>query len=83
MSKIKLLHEDCDPAAVDDKSLPCTAFFVSYMKDDRKCFDLVISGKQVDIFDHYWDKYSSKFVSIEQSSGTANPKLYNPPKGKK
>ena len=54
-SKVRVLHEDCDPTSVDDKSLPCTAFFVTYMKGGRKCHDLVIAGKQVDIFDHYWD----------------------------
>jgi hypothetical protein len=81
-NKITILQEDCDPGAVDNKSLPCTAFFVSYMKEDRKCYDLVISGKQVDIFDHYWDKYKKEFITIKQSSGTSNPKLYNIPKGK-
>ena len=82
-SKIKVLYEDCDPAAVDDKSLPCTAFFVSYMKDGRKCVDLVISGKQVDMFDHYWDMYKKDLIEFKQSSGTVSPKLYNPPKNKK
>jgi|TARA_Y100000022_G_C13084769_1_gene299412 hypothetical protein len=53
------------------------------MKGGRKCHDLVIAGKQVDIFDHYWDMYRQDLLEFKQSSGTTNPKLYNPPKGKK
>lgn len=79
-NKIKILYEDCDPAVVDDKSLPCTAYFVTYIKDGRECYDLVMSGKKVDIFDVYWDKYRHDLISFKQSSGTTNPKLYNPPK---
>jgi len=82
-TKIRILHEDCDPAAVDDKSLPCTAYFVTYIKSGRKCYDLVMAGKKVDIFDHYWDMYRHDLIEFKQSSGTTNPKLYNPPKGKK
>ena len=77
-SKVRVLHEDCDPTTVDDKSLPCTAFFVTYMKSGRKCHDLVIAGKQVDIFDHYWDEYRDDFVTMNQSEGRANPKLWDP-----
>ena len=79
MSKIRILHEDCDIKLADDKSLPNTCFVVEYHKDDTKKYDLVISSKKVDIFDHYWDKYKTGFITMYQSAGTANHKLWNPP----
>ena len=32
-------------------------------------FDLVSAGKQVDIFDYYWDLYRYDFVNMTQSEG--------------
>ena len=81
-SKIRILHEDCDPESVDDKSLPCTAYFVTYIKSGRKCYDLVMAGKKVDIFDHYWDNYRHDLINMTQTEGRTNPKLWNPPKKK-
>ena len=84
MSKIKIIQEDCDVKLADDKSLPNTCFVVEYYKDDGKKYDLVISTKKVDIFDHYWDKYKSDLNNIIQTEGNINPKLYNPnPKNEK
>ena len=79
LSKIRILQEDCDVKLADDKSLPNTCFVVEYYKDDAKKYDLVISTKKVDIFDHYWDKYNTGFITMYQSAGTANPKLWNAP----
>ena len=43
-----------------------------------------MGAKQVDIFDDYWDKYRSDFVTMRQTEGRANPKLWgNTPKKKK
>ena len=50
---MKIIKEDCDPVDAQDKSLPTNAFLVEYRVDDASHFDLVISAKQVDIFDHY------------------------------
>ncbi len=77
MSKIKILHEDCDPDLSKDKSLPYTCYLIEYKDDAGKHFDLVIGTKKVDIFDHYWDKYRENFVTMSQSDGTMNPKLWN------
>ena len=62
---MKILHEDCEVGVATDKTLP---------------YDLVISGKQVDIFDHYYDKYKKNFKGFTQADGMANPNLW-PPKG--
>tara|TARA_A100001201_G_C4018863_1_gene179920 strand:+ start:309 stop:575 length:267 start_codon:yes stop_codon:yes gene_type:complete len=75
-SKIKILHQDCDPTLAQDKSLPQTAYLVEYLVDGLTKFDLVISGKKVDIFDQYYDDYRKDLLNITQSSGTANPKTW-------
>jgi hypothetical protein len=79
LSKLKILHEDCDPELSKDKSLPYTCYLIEYKVDGGKHFDLVIATKKVDIFDHYWDKYRDNFIDMKQSSGTMNPKMWNAP----
>jgi len=78
-SKIKILHQDCDPTLAQDKSLPQTAYLVEYLVDGLTKFDLVVCSKQVDIFDHYWDNYKENLNNIIQSSGTISPKVWNGP----
>ena len=81
--KIKIIHEDCDPSISQDKSLPYTAYLVEYMVDGLTKFDIAISAKQVDIFDHYWDYYRHDFVNMTQTEGRVNPKMWgNEPKSK-
>lgn len=64
----------------EDKSLPYTCYIIEYKdKEGNTKFDLVVSSKQVDIFDHYWDKYRDGFVSMKQSGGAVNPKMWNAP----
>lgn len=83
-SKINILHQDCDPTLSQDKSLPQTAFLVEYLVDGLTKFDLVISAKKVDIFDHYYDNYRKDLLNITQSAGTVNPKTWGGPSpGKK
>ena len=82
MSKIKILQEDCDVKLADDKSLPNTCFVVEYYKDDGKKYDLVISTKKVDIFDHYYDNYSSDFINMTQTQGRINPRTWQDPNQK-
>ncbi len=73
---MKILNEACDPESAKDKSLPNNAFLVTYNVGEEKKYDLVISSKKVDIFDHYYDKYKKDLVDIQQTDGTANPKLW-------
>ena len=76
MTKVKILQKDCDRSLGDDKSLPNTCYVVEYYSDGSKHYDLVVSSKQVDIFDHYYDEYKEGFITMYQSAGTANPKLW-------
>ena len=81
--KIKIIHEDCDPSISQDKSLPYTAYLVEYMVDGLTKFDIAIAPKRVDIFDHYWDYYRHDFVTMTQTEGRVNPKMWgNEPKSK-
>ena len=57
-SKIRILETNCDPSRASDRTLPYTSYLVEYLDDTAKrCYDLIICNKQVDIFDHYWDRY--------------------------
>jgi hypothetical protein len=81
---LRILYEDCDPDKALDKSLPYTAYLIEYKKDGESHYDVALGKKQVEIFDHYWDKYRENFVNMKQSEGRINPKLWGnePPKTK-
>lgn len=80
----KVIHEDCDPTLAQDRTLPNNAFLIEYLQDGITKFDIAMAAKQVDIFDDYWDKYRRDFVTMTQTEGRANPKLWgNKPKEKK
>ncbi len=70
---MKILQTACDPSVSKDKSLPYSAFLVEYIEGDIHKFDLVISAKQSEIFDHYWDKY--KKISLILLSQTEEQTL--------
>tara|TARA_B100000003_G_scaffold205848_1_gene220204 strand:+ start:1006 stop:1245 length:240 start_codon:yes stop_codon:yes gene_type:complete len=78
--KIKIVNENCDPTAAQDTSLPCTAYLIGYQHEGRVKFDIAIASKKADIFDHYWDTYRS-VVSMTQTEGRVNPKLWSPKGG--
>lgn len=73
---MKVIHEDCDPTLSDDKYLPTSAYLVEYIQGETSHFDIVSTGKKVEIFDHYYDKYKKDLINITQTEGRANPKLY-------
>ena len=80
MTKIRVLQEDCDPELGEDKSLPYTCYLITYKdKEGNTKYDLAVGNKQVDIFDHYWDKYRDNFVTMTQSKGAVNPKMWTAP----
>ena len=83
MSKVKIIHARTDPSAAQDRSLPTTAYMVEYLQDGQTCFDIVVASKRVDIFDHYWDHYREDFVTMTQTEGRVNPKLWQDPNQKK
>ncbi|MGA1500703.1 MAG: hypothetical protein ACO370_09945, partial [Ilumatobacteraceae bacterium] len=73
---MKMIHEDCDPILAEDKSLPYTAYLVEYKIDEVSHYDIVMSHKRVEIFDHYWDRYRNNFITMIQSEGRVNPKVW-------
>ncbi len=73
---IKVINADCDPTLSEDKSLPSNAYLVEYLQDGATHFDIVTCGKQVEIFDEYYDKYKKDFINITQTEGRINPKLW-------
>lgn len=78
----KIIHQDCDPTLAEDKSLPYNTFLIEYTVEGLTKFDIASGNGQVDIFDDYWDKYSKDFVTMTQTEGRVNPKMWNPPKKK-
>ena len=82
---MKIVHENCDLDKCNNIKLPNTAYVVTYKVDGKECNDITISQKKVDIFDHYYDKYKKGFVTMNQTEGRANPKLYGnkPPETKR
>jgi len=80
---VKMISEDCDPSASLDTSLPVSAYMVEYKVEDLNKFDIVMSGRKVDIFDLYYDKYKKDLINITQAEGRVSSKLWNPPGAKK
>lgn len=74
---ITILHQNCDPDLANDRSLPYNAYLVYYFDEGSPSYDLVITNKQVDIFDYYWDRYREGLKWFKQSEGRVNPKLWN------
>lgn len=74
---LKFIHENCSQELAQDRKLPYTAYIVTYKVNDNFQYDIVIARKQVDIFDHYWDKYREGFISFKQTEGRLNPRLYD------
>jgi len=73
---MKVIHEDCDPSLSEDRSLPNNSFLVEYIQGEQSHFDIVAASKSVEIFDHYYDKYKNNFVTMNQTEGRVNPKLW-------
>lgn len=82
---MRIIHEDCDPDRAEDRTLPYTAYLVEYKKEGASHYDVALGKKQVEIFDYYWDKYHDDFVTMKQTEGRVNPKLWGnkPPETKK
>ena len=83
MGSFAVLFSDCDPSQADDTGLPTNAYLVEYVQGETSHYDIVMSSKKVDIFDHYWDNYRHDFVNMTQAQGRISPKLWgNKPKEK-
>ena len=75
-NSVKVISEDCDPSASLDKSLPVSAYMVEYKVEDLSKFDIVLSGRKVDIFDMYYDKFKMGVKIIDYGKGTIKPSLW-------
>lgn len=80
---INVINVDCNSNVAVDKTLPRDSYLVTYVENNQEKCDIV-QGLQVDIFDHYWDKYQN-VKGIVWTEGTANPKMwgYEPKDSKK
>ena len=72
-----IIHEKCEKAAADDKSLPRNAYLVTYVCEDKVTYDIVIADSKVDVFDEYWDKHKEKLQDITFAQGNVKPSLWN------
>lgn len=73
---LNIIYKDCDPTLAQDRSLPYTAYLVEYLQDGMTHFDIAVSSKRVEIFDHYWDLYRHDLIKMTQTEGRVNPKLF-------
>lgn len=82
---MRILHQNCDPELANDKSLPYTAYLVTYEIDGAIAYDITIADKKSEMFDYYWDRYREGLKGWKQSEGRVNPKLWGakPPKEEK
>ena len=73
---MKLLHEKCERDKATDRKLPSDSFLVSYKVEEKFNYDIVRGGSNVEIFDHYYDKYKN-VQSIDWTSGTVSPRTFD------
>jgi len=68
----------------DDRKLPTDAFNVFYVVEGEERLDVTRSGKMVNVFDYYYDKYGN-VKKIDYGHGTVNPSQwgYKTPEKKK
>ena len=80
---MKIIRENCLPDAGQDRTLPNNSYLIEYIVDGTPRWDIAIASKRVEIFDHYWDKYRYDFVTMNQTEGRVNAKLWQDPTKKK
>ena len=80
---MNIIHEKCDPKLADDRKLPYTAYLVQYEVEGNPNYDIAIGDSQVEIFDHYYDKYKKSLKWLKQTQGTVRPNLWNQPAPKR
>ncbi len=76
---LNVLKQKCSVADAEDKTLPYTAYLVHYIENGEECYDIAIPMSQVEMFNHYYDKYKKDFKWFKQSQGIVNPKLWKNP----
>ena len=82
----EILLEKTTRDKADDRKLPSDAFNVTYVVEGETRLDVTRSGKMVNVFDLYYDKYGKGAVQkIDYGHGTINPSQwgYKQPEKKK
>ena len=81
----EVILEKTTKEKANDRKLPSDAFEVYYVVDGEERLDVTRSGKMVNIFDFYYDKYCSVVKRIDYGQGTVNPSQwgYKEPQKKK
>ena len=69
----EILLEKTTKDKADDRKLPSDAFNITYMVDGETRLDVTRSGKMVNVFDLYYDRYGKDLKRIEWGFGTINP----------
>ena len=73
----EILQEKTTPEKANDRKLPSDAFNVTYIVEGETRLDVTRSGKMVNIFDMYYDRYGKGSVQkIDYGHGTVNPSQY-------
>lgn len=76
-----MVFMNATPEQYKDKSLPTDCKLVTYEYEGEIYIDVVRSGKMVNVFDMYYDKFGSKSIkSITFGYGTVNPRIWCPKK---
>ena len=70
----EILQEKTTQEKANDRKLPSDAFNVTYIVEGETRLDVTRSGKMVNIFDMYYDRYCKGSVQkIDYGHGTVNP----------
>ena len=73
----EILQEKTTHEKANDRKLPSDAFNVTYIVEGETRLDVTRSGKMVNIFDMYYDRYGKGSVQkIDYGHGTVNPSQY-------
>tara|TARA_Y100001970_G_scaffold28965_1_gene35701 strand:+ start:657 stop:1004 length:348 start_codon:yes stop_codon:yes gene_type:complete len=73
----EIIQEKTTQEKANDRKLPSDAFNVTYVVDGETRLDVTRSGKMVNIFDMYYDRYGKGSVQkIDYGHGTVNPSQY-------
>ena len=80
---MRVIHEKCDPKLAEDKKLPYTAYLVQYEVEGKETYDIAMGSGQVEIFDHYYDKYKKALKWLKPTQGAIRPNLWNQPAPKR
>ena len=68
----EVILEKTTAEKANDRKLPSDAFNVFYVVDGEDRLDVTRSGKKVNVFDFYYDKYGN-VKKIDYGHGTVNP----------